>query len=130
MLDKTEDSWYNAEDGLGEIHKRSALGGASAAGRTKRGGALSRADGAPPLPSDFLIRAGLWGICQELKWHKNCHQLQQDRDSRATKVPTTFPARSGSLKFALATLRQEEDAQMDLRRRRVHADRHPEYHGP
>ena len=50
--------------------------------------------------SDFLIRAGLWGICQELKWHKNCHQLQQDRDSRATKVPTTFPARSGSLKLA------------------------------
>ena len=30
-------------------------------------------------------------------------------------------------KFALATLRQEEEAKMGLRRRRVHADRHPEY---
>ena len=49
MVNKPEDSAIKALDGINGIHKRRAENNPGAPRRAKRGSALSRADGAPPL---------------------------------------------------------------------------------
>lgn len=65
-----------------------------------------------------------WGIENGLHWTLDV-VFREDH----CRVRKGHAARNFSVlrKFALATLRPEEEVKMGLRRRRVHADRHPEY---